>query len=71
MGNGLKVIKKEIKGYKDYWDLPRHLKIKLEKKIWGKIKKGTFRTGETSLTEKVEAIKKEYANEHPRHIKKD
>ena len=63
----LKSIKKEIEGYKDYWDLPRHLKIKLEKKIFDKIKKGTFRTGETSLAERVEAIKKEYANEHPKY----
>jgi hypothetical protein len=29
MANILESLKTELKGYKDYWDLPRHLKKKL------------------------------------------
>ena len=75
MTNILKSIKEEIKGYKDYWDLPKHLKIKLEKETFDHIKKGEFgKIGEKTLLSRVEAVKKEYANEHPKYrsnIKQD
>jgi len=65
MSSILADIKKELKGYKSYWDLPRHLKIKLEKKSFDLIKKGKSPITGKKLGERVDAIKKEYANEHP------
>lgn len=74
MASIIKKIKEEVQGYKDYWDLPRHLKIKLEKKTFGLIKKGKSPITGKKLGERVDAIKKEYANEHPKYrsnIKQD
>jgi len=56
MANILTEIKKELKAYKDYWDLPREDKLTLEKETFNKIKSGK-KIGTLSLGERIKILK--------------
>ena len=49
-------IKKELKAYKDYWDLPREDKLTLEKETFNKIKSGE-KINTLSLGERIKNLK--------------
>jgi len=56
MDDILTQIKKELKAYKDYWDLPREDKLTLEKETFNKIKSGK-KIGTLSLGERIKILK--------------
>ena len=56
MDDILTQIKKELKAYKDYWDLSKEDKLTLEKETFNKIKSGK-KIGTLSLGERIKILK--------------